>query len=148
MATSIIINALTTKRTEIGALIAELEHQVRQARSDLAHLDATLRLFDPDAAPAVTHAKRGRPRTHRDGLFEEGEISRRCRECLRDRGEPISAETIVRQVMADKALDLEDARLRRDLIGRFLMALHRMHRARQVQKIGHGLGTLWGLPEG
>jgi hypothetical protein len=146
MAQSLIINALTAKRTEIGALITELEHRVRQARVDLSHIDAALRLFDPDAKPVVTYAKRGRPRNHRDGLFEEGEISRRCRNCLREKGEPISAETIVRQVMTDKTLDAEDARLRRDLIGRFLMGLHRLHRARQVQKIGHGLGTLWTLP--
>jgi hypothetical protein len=147
MATSIIINALTHKRAEISDLIADLEHQVRQARVDLAHIDAALRMFDPDTAPAITRVRRGRPRVHRDGLFEEGEISRRCRDCLRKTGEPISAETIVRQAMVDKKLDAEDARLRRDLIGRFLMALHRLYRARQVRKIGHGLGTLWALPE-
>lgn len=147
MAQSIILHALTEKRAEVSGRIAELEERTRQARADLAHIDATLLLFDPDAKPAAIRARRQSPK-NRDGLFAEGEVSRRCRDFLRTAKEPASADTIVRHTMADKGLDVEDSRLRQGLLGRFLMALHRLHRAGEVRKIGHGLGTRWTLSEG
>ena len=42
MAQSLIIHALTEKRAEISGRIADLEERIRQARADLAHIDATL----------------------------------------------------------------------------------------------------------
>ena len=54
MAQSIIVHALTEKRAEVSGQIAALEGRIRQFRADLAHIDATLLLFDPDAKPAET----------------------------------------------------------------------------------------------
>jgi hypothetical protein len=146
MAQSIIVHALTEKRAEVSGQIVVLEDRIRQFRADLAHIDATLRLFDPEAKPAAIRAKRP-PHKRQDGMFQEGEITRRCRDTLRVAGaSPLSAEEIVRATLTDKGLDPEDGRLRRDLIGRFLMALHRLHRVGHVRKIGHGMGTRWTLP--
>lgn len=144
MAQSIIVSALVQKRAEVSGIVAELEERVRQARASLAHIDATLLLFDPDAKPATIRARRKSPK-NRDGLFAEGEVSRRCREFMRTAGDPVSADAIVRATMTDKGWDVMDDRLRQNLLGRFLMALHRVHRAGQVEKIGHGLGTTWTL---
>lgn len=143
--TQVIVNALTAKRAEIAGRIAELEERMRQARADLAHVDATLLMFDPNTKPAAIRARR-KTRKNRDGLFAEGEVSRRCRDFMRTAGDPVSADAIVRATMADKGLDVADDRLRQNILQRFLMALHRIHRAGQVEKIGHGLGTKWTLP--
>ena len=147
MAQSIIIHALTEKRAEVSGRIHDLEERTRQARADLAHIDATLLLFDPDAKPAAIRARL--PAKGRSSLFANGEISRRCREAIRDaRGEPVAAESVVRQAIADKGLDPEDKALRQDLMRRFLWALHRMQLAGTLRRIGRGLGARWALPAG
>ena len=146
MAQSIIIHALAEKRAEVSGQIAALEARIRQFRADLAHIDATLLLFDPDAKPPEIKPRRP-PHKRQDGMFQEGEISQRCRDIVRRAGSvPMSAEEIVRTAMADKGLDPGDGRLRRDLMGRFFMALHRLHRVGHIRKIGHGIGTQWALP--
>jgi hypothetical protein len=146
MAQSPVIYALVAKRGEVGGTIAELEERTRQARADLAHIDATLRLFDPDAIPQQIRDKR--PARGRSGLFANGEISRRVRTALRDASKPISAEALVRQTIADKGLDPEDKPMCQAMIRSFLWALHRMQTAGTVQRLGKGLGARWSLPEG
>jgi hypothetical protein len=84
MAQSIIIHALVEKRAEVSGIIADLEEQTRQARADLAHIDATLRLFDPEIQVAAIRAKQ--PAKSRNGAFANGEISKRCREAIRRAG--------------------------------------------------------------
>jgi hypothetical protein len=122
------------------------EEFIRQARANRAHVDATLVLFDPDMTPAAIRAKA--PVKGRSGYFANGEISKRCREAIRlAGGEPVAAESIVRQAMTDKGLDPEDAKLRRDMIRRFLWALHRMHVAGSVVRIGRGLGARCGATD-
>ncbi|MGA3401942.1 MAG: hypothetical protein ABSC95_22235 [Acetobacteraceae bacterium] len=102
-------------------------------------------LFDPDAKPAAIRANL--PPKGRSGLFANGEISRRCRDAIREaRGEPVAAEAIVRQAIADKGLDPGDKTLRQDLVRRFLWALHRMQLAGTVRRVGKGLGARWALP--
>src|ERR1700733_10223945 len=139
MAQSPVIYALVEKRGEVSGRIAELEELTRQARADLAQMDATLLMFDAEITPAAIRAKA--PAEGRSGYFANGEISRRCREAIRlAGGEPVAAESIVRQAMIDKGLDPDDAKLRRDLIRRFLWALHRMKMAGAVSRTGRGLG--------
>ena len=115
---------------------------MHQARADMAHIDATLKLFDPDAVPENIRPKA--PAAARSGFFANGEISRRCREAVRRAdGKQISAEEIVRWTMAEKGLDPEDAKLRYNMIKRFLGALHRLQMSGAIQRFGHGLGARW-----
>ena len=58
------------------------------------------------------------------------------------------AESIVRQAMTDKGLDPVDRKIRSDMIGRLIWALHRLAKSGQAERIGHGLGARWTLPEG
>ncbi|HEY8161914.1 MAG TPA: hypothetical protein VIF34_06555 [Methylocystis sp.] len=46
-----IISTLRDKRLEVADAIERLERQVDQHRADLAHLEATMRLFDPNVEP-------------------------------------------------------------------------------------------------
>lgn len=142
MSTSPVIHALIAKRAEVSGIIADLEERTRQARADLVHIDATLRLFDPDTDPDQIAAKKP---ARRQRWFGNGEISRRIREALRDATEPVAAEAIVRAAMADKGLDPEDKAIRQELNRSFLWALHRLHVTGEVQKVGHGLGARWGF---
>jgi len=102
MENSVIISGLIEKRSEVSGLIADLEERLRQHRADLAHIDATLRLFDPEIKVGAIRAKQ--PARQRSGLFANGEISRR-EPIRRADGKPVTAEDIVRQAMTDKGLD-------------------------------------------
>ena len=51
MAEPHVVAALVRKRAELLGLIRDHERTAERLRRELAHLDATLRLFKPDAAP-------------------------------------------------------------------------------------------------
>jgi hypothetical protein len=101
-------------------------------------------MFDPDFVPQQIRDRR--PARGRSGLFANGEISRRVRAALRDATEPVSAEALVRQAIAEKGLDPEDKPMRQGMIRSFLWGLHRMQTAGTVRRLGKGLGARWPLP--
>lgn len=144
MGDTFVISGLTAKRAELLGLALSFEAKARQARADLVHIDAALRLFDPNIDPAEIRGKH--PSQGRSHWFENGEMSRLCREALRTAAEPLSAETIVRQIAETRGMDMDDNRLRSRLITRFLQTLHRMAKGGHVARIGKGNGVLWTLP--
>lgn len=149
MADTFLINALIRKRSEILAAITELERQANQLCADLAHVDATLRMLDPELE-IETLPVRG-PRPKRSKYFSHGEISRRCLEALRDApGEGwLSGDDIAVRAMRDKRLDPErDRRLRTDFVRRILQTLDSLERRYgRVMKSGSGRGIKWKLSE-
>jgi hypothetical protein len=52
-----VVGALGTKRAELGGIVRQLEQELVQKRTNLAHLDATMRLFDPDIQPKEIRPK-------------------------------------------------------------------------------------------
>ena len=145
MTESIVVKALLDKDAEIRGQIAVLEGQMAKHRAELAHVQATLRLFDP-----AQDVKRIRPKAAaapRSTYFVMGEITRRCHDALREAGGPISAEDIAVKAMRDKGLDPADRAIRSDMIRRLLWALHRLATDGQIERVGHGLGARWTLSE-
>ena len=141
---SLIVKTLVTKRAEIAGLINDLERQLARYRADLVHIDSTIALFDPTMV--LDAIKPTYPMRLRSGYFAVGEVTRRCREALRDASEPVSAVDIAIRTMIDKGLDPEDRKLRSDFIIRILRALNRMLKKGKVQQIGSGVGSKWALP--
>ena len=139
------INALVQKRADVSGIIADFKERTRQARLDLAHLDATPKSFDPDAKPDEIGIKRV---ANRNGWFASGEMSRRIRESLRVTTEPLSCDELVRAAMIDKGLDPDDKAIRQQIRRSFLWTLHRMQVNRNLKKVGYGVGARWALPEG
>src|SRR2546427_9620126 len=93
-----VVAALRAKRAEIAGDIAEIEHQLRQQRMSLAHIDATLRLFAPNLDPQTIPPKRHYRRTR---YFAKGELARTVLDVLRDAdGGCLSATDIARSVIA------------------------------------------------
>src|SRR5258706_4611640 len=77
---ALIIKALQDKRAEIHGRITAYEAQIAQAKHDLAHVNATLRLF--------TDVEKQRARyvvSH--GFFKKGEIADLCAQHLGEVGE-------------------------------------------------------------
>jgi hypothetical protein len=149
MVDTFLINALIRKRSEILASITDLERQANQLCADLAHVDATLRMLDPDLEIEALPVRGPRPK--RSKYFAHGEISRRCLEALRDAPDDgwLSGDDIAVRAMRDKKLDPErDRRLRTDFVRRILQTLDSMERRYgRVVKSGSGRGIKWKLSE-
>ena len=144
MAHIVVIAGLTERASEIRGQIAVLEGQIAKHRADLAHVMATLRLFDPTAAEKRVRVKR--PARPRATYFATGEIARRCRNALRDADGPISADDIAFKAMREKGLDPADGALRADMSRRLLWALHKLGKDGKAKRLGGGASARWALP--
>lgn len=104
-----IITSLREKRLEVTEMLEGLERQADARRADLAHLDATIRLFDP--SDILVAAQPARRRRYND-WFRPGECRRRIHDVLREATEPMATREIVETIMAAKHLSSDDARAR------------------------------------
>jgi hypothetical protein len=117
--------------------IARLERQLDQHRADLSHVDGVLRLFEPHHDPEAIKPKRTYKRTR---YFGRGELSRLCRESLRD-SERLSTDDIVASIVERKGFDAADSVLRRSLRSQLLTALRSMRKRGAVEQSGLGRGV-------
>ena len=109
MGASQIISTLQDKRLEVTDAIERLERQVDQHRANLAHLEATMRLFDPNV---VAETLERAPPRRRNDWFHPGECRRHIHAVLRDAAGPMTTREIVEGVMAAKKMPSDDARTR------------------------------------
>ena len=109
MGASQIISTLQDKRLEVTDAIERLERQVDQHRADLAHLEATMRLFDPNV---VAETLEPAPPRRRNDWFHPGECRRRIHDVLREATGPMTTREIVEGVMAARKMPNDDARTR------------------------------------
>ena len=144
MADPHVISALRAKRAEVAGLIDSLERQIGQCRANLIHLDAVLRLYQPERDPTEIKPKRS---VHRNRYFASGELARMCLEAFRDAAEPLPIPDIVARVIAAKGFDAGD-RMLQVAIGELVKAtLAPMRRRGVVDKIGRARGVRWKLAE-
>ena len=147
MAQSIIIHALVEKRAELAGSVSDLERRIHQARADLAHIDATLCLFDPTIRPASIKPKAAPPT--KSPHFDMGEIARRCREGLRLAGpEGVTAIDVAATALRDKGISPTDTKLVDDFQRRMSWTLTRLGQEGVARKEGQGIGARWTLPQG
>ena len=112
MVASHVIGALREKRAELSGTVQQIERELAQHRSNLAHLDATMRLFDPGIRPGEILPRRAQ---HRNAWFRPGECLRLIYDELRDASEPLSTRDLAERIISRRAIKLDDERSR-DLI--------------------------------
>ena len=144
MAESHVVSALTNKRAEIAGMIARAQQQIGRFRADLAHVDATIRLFAPAMEPETIPAKRIR---QSDLRFEPGGLSRRVLDALRRAGAPIRAPDLVRAVMIDNGLDPADRADFAHVQWKVRDTLKRLSKRGLVASDGAGHGVLWRIAD-
>jgi hypothetical protein len=114
MGHSHIIGALSNKRADLAGIVRQFEQQLAQQRTNLAHLDATMRLFDPKIQPSDIRPRQQRAR---NVWFRPGECLRLIYDELREAAQPLTtrelAERIMRPYVApatklDEQLDLDE----------------------------------------
>lgn len=139
-----VISGLKERRATVAGQIVDLRRQVDKLQADLFHLDAVLKQYGLE--PAEIPNKGRMP--VRSAYFGRNEISRRCRDMLRERG-TVRADEIAVEAMKEKGLDPETNRkTRTDFNRRILVSLHDLRKANMVEKVGHGRGVVWRLCSG
>lgn len=90
--------ALKDRRASIASDILECERKLRHFRESLVHVDACLRILDPDAEPESIPNKRP---IRRIKLFRQGELGRMILDALRQaRNETMTTTEIVDALLA------------------------------------------------
>ena len=127
MAEPLIIQSLKDKRAEIHGRIAAYQAEIAQAKHDLAHINASIRLFtDPDHQRArymVSH-----------GFFKKGEIADICLRHLEIDGEMTTWE-LAERVMIERKLDATDTTLRNSVVFKVVQALRHAARRQLVRMV-------------
>lgn len=126
------ISALRDRRARLAGEIESAERKLDKSRETLALLDATLRLFHPDADP--NHITSIRPRW-RGVYFRSGERSRLCLEALRDAGGPLTQGKMAEYLIKAKGMDPEDRALRAVMVNNVGMMIYRLSRAGRIRKV-------------
>jgi hypothetical protein len=102
MAEPLSVTMLRTKRDRIRDVIAAYERKLRLARKDLAHVNATLRLFaatgEPEDFPPYIDLTR---------VFKRGETTAICLAAIKREG-PLDTRELAIRVMRAKGLDVRD----------------------------------------
>jgi hypothetical protein len=126
MAEPHVIGALRNKRAELAGVLRQLEQQLGQQRANLAHLDATMRLFNPDIRPNDIHPKKPRAR---NAWFRPGECLRLIYDELREATQPLTTRELAERIMCLKAIAAADDQ-RRERIQKTLLGS--LNRAKQT----------------
>jgi hypothetical protein len=117
MAKPRVMNALRIKRSELAGLVKQLEQKLMKHHGDLTHVDATMRLLDPDTRPEDIRPKRLRGNVacfHRSGCL------RLIYDELRDAPQPVTARVLAERIMRVKGMPTTDER-RRELVQKTIL---------------------------
>jgi hypothetical protein len=126
------INGLRRKRAHLAGEIEMAARRLAKDRVALAALDATLRLFHPEADPEQIVTIRPALRCLN---FRHGEQRRYCLEALRDAGRPLSTRQITEYVMRAKGLARDNTvpwRRVREQVRRVLARMAQRGTVRQI----------------
>jgi hypothetical protein len=121
-----VIGALRNKRSELAGTLRQIEQQLVQQRANLAHLDATMRLFDATIRPQDIRPRQPR---ERNAWFRPGECLRLIYDELRETTQPVTTRELAERIMRIKAIPTDDNN-RRERIQKTLLAS--LNRARQT----------------
>lgn len=136
-----VVSALKEKRIQVASLIESLQGQIRQAVIDLDHVEASLRLFDPDVDLAALA-----PRKVAQVLYDtKGDTGRTILETLRTAMRPLTTAQVCEAVMKVRNLDTNDKALCRLMMRRTNANLKHWCRKRGLIRSMPGVGQqlLW-----
>ncbi|NUB11287.1 hypothetical protein GAY28_00380 [Azospirillum brasilense] len=109
MAERHVVSALVAKRAEMAGLVQEAERRLGVLQADLDHVDAVLRMFDPDAKPEAIGAK---PPRKPSGSPTVPNLSRKVLDVLRTAGKPLIASEIARAVLENGGVETDATTLK------------------------------------
>jgi hypothetical protein len=136
------IAGLKDKRARLAGEIESRDRATAKLREQLAAIDATLRLFHPEADP--NHITPIRPKW-RGVYFRNGERTRLCLEALRDAGAPLRQGGIAEYVMRAKGMDPADRPLRAVIVNNVGVSLARLAKNGKIRRLVSEPEAWWEL---
>ncbi|WP_299785950.1 hypothetical protein [uncultured Marivita sp.] len=97
------VSGLVAKHAELSALRDRYKAEIKKLTVDIDHLDAAIRLFDPNAD---TYAIKQYVTKHR---ARKGSVKRFVLDCLREADEPLTSRQITERWAAERGLVCDDA---------------------------------------
>jgi len=141
MADPIIVLGLRRKRDQISGIIAGYERKIKEARVDLAHITAALRLFE-----ATGDASELPPYVDLNRLLKRGETTAICMAALAKEGALDTRELAVR-VMCAKGMNTADKVLAQSIALRIVQTLRmRVHNGKLDKPTMRKGVCLWRIP--
>jgi hypothetical protein len=137
-----VVSALRLKRAEISGHIHDLEKRIARQRTNLANLDATIKLFSPGMNPDAIPPRRAYRRTR---YFARNELSRLTQDALRTASGPLTSAEIAVAVMQAKGMPPGDAAFKEIVATRVLTVLRRLAKRGTVVKHGTSRDARWAL---
>ena len=133
-----VVNTLRAKAENLQGYIAKLEADLEQARADLAHVTATLHLFEaPSAGEAFPM------HYNLDRLFKRQEVGKLCHEALASG--PMDTRQLADWIIERKGFPAPDRHLRTSVAYRIVQALRMQEkRAGLIRRAGKsGNAIVW-----
>lgn len=131
------LSALRNKRASLASEIVETERKLRHLRDSLVHVDATLKLLDPEIEPGDIPTKRP---TRRVKLFRQGELGRMILDSMRRAPDGISMHAVVSDILAAGG---HEESARKTVSGRVRSNLAYLARRGKVRKTGRQRDAAW-----
>ncbi len=97
------VSGLVAKHAELSALRDKYKAEIKKLTVDIDHLDAAIRLFDPDADTYAIKQYVVKPRA------QKGSVKRFVLDQLREAVEPLTSRQITHNWAADRGLVCDDA---------------------------------------
>jgi hypothetical protein len=138
-----VVSALKEKRIQVASQIESLQGQLRRAVIDLDHVEAALRLFDPEVDMAALSPRKVAPI-----LYDtKGDTGRIILETLRTATRPLTTEQVCLAVMKARNLDDNDKALCRLMMRRTNANLKHWAKRRGLIRSmpGPGQQLLWDI---
>ena len=141
MGEPIIVIGLRRKRDQISGVIAEYERKIKDARADLAHVAAALRLFE-----VTGEASELPPYIDLNRLLKRGETTAICMKALADEG-PLDTRELSERVMRAKGLPVADKVMAKSIALRIVQTLRMRAHNGKLDKPAMRKGVcLWRVP--
>lgn len=143
MADPQIVNTIRSKRDELERIIGSYEKAIEAARRDLAHVNATLHLFERERE-GVANAYPSKMSIIR--VFRRGEIFAICREALAQAPAGMDTRELALAVLRTKGMDEGDAVLRQTVAYSIINVMRQQFRRGNVADAGKRKGVrVWCL---
>jgi hypothetical protein len=140
MGVSFVISGLVAKRSELAGLAEHYAQELDRLDAELKHLDATIKLFDPEMDLRTLPPKRYRESNR---IFRQGESNRLMLEVLREAGGTLNTLEIAQRIADKKKLDEGLVNTVRDTIRDTLRRAEKKGLLRQAGR--EGMVLLWKL---
>ncbi len=138
--TDYVLAGLTKRRAELTWEGDALRAKLASVATDLGHLDAVIRQFDPDYDLASIRPKRPRG----PDVARRGEMTRFVLGVLRDAAEPVPTSDLAARLMTERGMDGQDRKLVEQITKRIVSTLrHQGQKGTVRSQPGPGRMLLW-----